>query len=80
MKKLLGLTSAAIIVYMEMCGRVAVVAKEPVFSVVHAKHNGPEKTVAKQRAGLGGEDDLPHLTLAAAAAIPLMLLTHFGKP
>jgi len=29
--------TAAIIVYMEMCGRVAVVAREPVFSVVRAK-------------------------------------------
>ncbi|HET6934829.1 MAG TPA: divalent metal cation transporter, partial [Candidatus Angelobacter sp.] len=31
------LGTAAIIVYMEMCGRVAVVAREPVFSVVRAR-------------------------------------------
>ena len=29
--------TAAIIIYMEMCGRVAVVAKEPVFAVVHTR-------------------------------------------
>ena len=33
----IALGTAAIIVYMEMCGRVAVVAKEPVFSVVHER-------------------------------------------
>jgi len=31
------LGTAAIIVYMEMCGRVAVVAKEPVFAVVRTR-------------------------------------------
>src|SRR3954466_12219678 len=31
------LGTAAIIVYMEMCGRVAVVAKQPVFAVVHTR-------------------------------------------
>src|SRR5204862_6454102 len=30
----IALGTAAIVVYMEMCGRVAVVAKEPVFAVV----------------------------------------------
>src|SRR6185312_10135525 len=30
-----------------------------------AKHNGPEETVAKQRACLGGEDDLPQINKAA---------------
>src|SRR5690242_13933456 len=29
------LGTAAIIVYMEMCGRVAVIARKPVFAVVH---------------------------------------------
>jgi manganese transport protein len=33
----IALGTAAIVVYMEMCGRVAVVAKEPVFAVVHTK-------------------------------------------
>jgi manganese transport protein len=32
-----ALGTAAIIVYMEMCGRIAVVAKEPVFSVVRTR-------------------------------------------
>src|SRR5256885_15394530 len=31
------LGTAAIIVYMEMCGRVAVVAKEPVFAIVRSR-------------------------------------------
>jgi Mn2+/Fe2+ NRAMP family transporter len=31
----IALGTAAIIIYMEMCGRVSVVAKEPVFAVVH---------------------------------------------
>src|SRR3954469_9703541 len=31
------LGTAAIIVYMEMCGRIAVVAKEPVFAVVRTR-------------------------------------------
>src|SRR5947208_9653598 len=35
------LGTAAIIVYMEMCGRIAVVAKEPVFAVVHARLGFP---------------------------------------
>jgi manganese transport protein len=35
------LGTGAIIVYMEMCGRVAVVAKEPVFSVVRTRLGGP---------------------------------------
>lgn len=35
------LGSAAIIVYMEMCGRVAVVAKEPVFAVVRTRLGHP---------------------------------------
>lgn len=35
------LGTAAIIVYMEMCGRVAVVAKEPVFAVVRARLGFP---------------------------------------
>jgi manganese transport protein len=33
----IALGTAAIIIYMEMCGRVAVVAKEPVFAVVHTR-------------------------------------------
>ncbi len=33
----IALGTAAIIVYMEMCGRVAVVAKEPVFAVVRTR-------------------------------------------
>jgi manganese transport protein len=31
----IALGTAAIIIYLEMCGRVAVVAKEPVFAIVH---------------------------------------------
>lgn len=34
------LGTAGIIVYMEMCGRVAVVAREPVFSVVRTRLGG----------------------------------------
>ncbi len=37
----LALGTAAIIVYMEMCGRIAVVAKEPVFSVVRNRLGFP---------------------------------------
>src|SRR5438270_10306604 len=33
----IALGTAAIIIYMEMCGRVAVVANEPVFAVVHTR-------------------------------------------
>src|SRR3954471_24358419 len=33
----IALGTAAIIIYMEMCGRVAVVATEPVFAVVHTR-------------------------------------------
>lgn len=33
----LALGAAAIIIYMEMCGRIAVVAKEPVFAVVRTR-------------------------------------------
>ena len=33
----IALGTASIIIYMEMCGRVAVVAKEPVFAVVHTR-------------------------------------------
>jgi manganese transport protein len=33
----IALGTAAIIIYMEMCGRLAVVAKEPVFAVVHTR-------------------------------------------
>src|SRR5436190_20094334 len=33
----IALGTAAIIVYMEMCGRIAVVAKEPVFAVVRTR-------------------------------------------
>src|SRR5436309_15093006 len=33
----IALGTAAIIIYMEMCGRVAVAAKEPVFAVVHTR-------------------------------------------
>src|SRR4051794_15556296 len=33
----IALGTAAIIIYMEMCGRVAVVAKEPVFAIVHTR-------------------------------------------
>src|SRR5437762_9573539 len=36
-----ALGTAAIIVYMEMCGRIAVVAREPVFAVVHARLGFP---------------------------------------
>jgi manganese transport protein len=37
----LALGTAAIIVYMEMCGRIAVVAKEPVFAVVRTRLGFP---------------------------------------
>ena len=37
----IALGTAAIIVYMEMCGRIAVVAKEPVFSVVRTSLGFP---------------------------------------
>src|SRR6266513_5839400 len=36
----IALGTAAIIVYMEMCGRIAVVAKEPVFAVVRDRLGG----------------------------------------
>ena len=39
------LGTAAIIVYMEMCGRVAVVAKEPVFAIVRTRLGLPLGTV-----------------------------------
>jgi len=35
------LGTAAIIVYMEMCGRIAVVAKEPVFAIVRTRLGFP---------------------------------------
>jgi Mn2+/Fe2+ NRAMP family transporter len=37
----IALGTAAIIIYMEMCGRIAVVAKEPVFSVVRTRLGVP---------------------------------------
>lgn len=37
----LALGTAAIVVYMEMCGRIAVVAKEPVFAVVRTRLGFP---------------------------------------
>jgi Mn2+/Fe2+ NRAMP family transporter len=73
------LGTLAIIVYMEMCGRVAVVAREPVFSVVRTQfgyRGGLAVLIASQLLTL--------LTCAAelgGAAIVLRLLTGWsGKP
>src|SRR5436853_3698782 len=46
------LGTAAIIVYMEMCGRVAVVAKEPVFAVVRTRLGFPLGLVTLILSGL----------------------------
>jgi len=43
---------AAIIVYMEMCGRIAVVAKEPVFAVVRDRLGSPRRPSLRQPLGL----------------------------
>src|SRR3954471_9950684 len=67
------LGTAAIVVYMEMCGRIAVVAREPVFAVVRTRLGFP--------LGLGTliASNLLNLTTCAAElggiAIVLHLLT-----
>ena len=67
------LGTAAIIVYMEMCGRIAVVAKEPVFSVVRTRLGFPLGLVTLIASNL-----LNLITCAAelgGVAIVLRLLT-----
>jgi manganese transport protein len=67
------LGTAAIIVYMEMCGRVAVVAKEPVFAVVRDRLGKPLGVIALIASNL-----LNLITCAAelgGIAIVLHLLT-----
>ena len=48
----IALGTAAIIVYMEMCGRIAVVAKEPVFAVVRDRLGSPRRPSLRQPLGL----------------------------
>jgi manganese transport protein len=67
------LGTAAIIIYMEMCGRIAVVAKEPVFSVVRTRLGFPLGLVTLIASNL-----LNLITCAAelgGVAIVLRLLT-----
>jgi manganese transport protein len=67
------LGTAAIIVYMEMCGRIAVVAKEPVFAIVRTRLGLPLGTVTLIASNL-----LNVITCAAelqGIAIVLHLLT-----
>src|SRR4051795_11176779 len=67
------LGTAAIIIYMEMCGRIAVVAKEPVFSVVRTRLGFPLGLVTLIASNL-----LNPITCAAelgGVAIVLHLLT-----
>src|SRR3954465_4496951 len=67
------LGTAAIIIYMEMCGRIAVVAKEPVFSVVRTRLGFPPGLVTLIASHL-----LNLITCAAelgGVAIVLRLLT-----
>src|ERR1051326_2329331 len=80
---LLGM--AAIIVYMEMCGRIAVVAKEPVFAVVRTRLGfklGLATLIASNRlnvitcaAELGGIAILLHLLTGWPEKLLLIAIT-----